>query len=735
MKQLKAFQKSGKWGYRDRETDEILIPAKYEDISPSLEDLIPGPESKFAPDMSFCNPVVRVKRNGKWGIRTVNDKKITPFIFNDVKRNFGLDFSTIAKLGNSWGVISKDGKLNVSFVYDDVELRNGTYCIKKNNKWGYVGSEEFAPQYDDVSPHTTFKVLMLNNKKGLANYEGQIIVPIIYEDIYTFPYALNTAGVKQGGKWQIISLHNQIPITATAYEDLSGLTDSKTIAVKQNGKWSLITLEGLSISDLQFDEIICHDTGFLLCRIGSKWGALDCKGVIILDFEYDNIDIDRIFDEKFNGITKILPPGTVEVRIEYDFKFTFKREGVNGEMIYSPFPYIILKIKGKAEIIDTAGKTIIPFIYDEIGIKQHGIERYDTLPACLNGKWGFINLQNETVIPFIYDRANYFRSDDGLALVSLNNRCGLMNFQGETVLPIIYDSIIRNFENGVASVQTGDKFIKIDRGGKVVKYKDYKPCKRTIKKPFEKIPVRLTIENFPYLQHYFDEHPDEYEHFIRYAEAGRDMGRKAVMHHLIELFLKYYDRNEEKASIPYQMLITVMDEYEEEEKAYRINASLVNRMRHFYPDYPLIPDDMWKRTKIWDMVLQWTFPTLSMDMIKKYRKDEKKCAALCYGLWVRVGFDDGFFYRRWSQEETKLAVDLSLDDSGFWQRADCWGRPVIKFKPAPNKYHHAITLSVEDNPQILTKYPQYEISEDEIYKIKQFVKLNKEKILEICKER
>ena len=39
MKQLIAYSENGKWGYRDKETNEILIPALYDEINPSLDEL------------------------------------------------------------------------------------------------------------------------------------------------------------------------------------------------------------------------------------------------------------------------------------------------------------------------------------------------------------------------------------------------------------------------------------------------------------------------------------------------------------------------------------------------------------------------------------------------------------------------------------------------------------------------------------------------------------------------
>jgi hypothetical protein len=177
------------------------------------------------------------------------------------------------------------------------------------------------------------------------------------------------------------------------------------------------------------------------------------------------------------------------------------------------------------------------------------------------------------------------------------------------------------------------------------------------------------------------------------------------------------------------MIITVLTEYYEEENIFPEEMPFEQQMELFHPKCAFAFDDIWKRTCIFDAVLQWNFPSISMEVIEKYGTDNEKCAALCYGLWIRVGFDDGFFYRRLSKKETGLAVDLYLDDSGFWRRKDCWGRPVIKFQSSVNKHHHFITLSLNYNPQILTRYPQYKLTEGEISEIKQYVRQNRKRLL------
>jgi hypothetical protein len=80
-----------------------------------------------------------------------------------------------------------------------------------------------------------------------------------------------------------------------------------------------------------------------------------------------------------------------------------------------------------------------------------------------------------------------------------------------------------------------------------------------------------------------------------------------------------------------------------------------------------------------------------------------------------------------------LPVNIYLNDTGSWAQSGHWKR--IKFQP--DKSDRAITrnmvpMSIDDDPKILIKNPQLSLDSKEIEQVKNFVKNNKELLLQLC---
>jgi hypothetical protein len=266
------------------------------------------------------------------------------------------------------------------------------------------------------------------------------------------------------------------------------------------------------------------------------------------------------------------------------------------------------------------------------------------------------------------------------------------------------------------------------------------------------------INEYPYLANYFKKNPGESDDFIKYAEIGEQMGRKSVLHHLIDIYNDYYGKwefeyafieeikyknytsgreNRDWICIPYTMIyyLYLLLAFDEAETRFLENLSFGEAMNHFNSKAGKNFDDMWERTAFFDTIAEIDFPIIAMKLMKKYLHDKDKYAALCFGLWERMGFNDGFLYRCISKSETGLPVDIFIDDSGVWGAKECWNRPIIKFKPYKSDERsnfRLIPMTLDDNPEILFKNPLMELTDEEVGLIKKFVILNKDWILELC---
>jgi hypothetical protein len=84
------------------------------------------------------------------------------------------------------------------------------------------------------------------------------------------------------------------------------------------------------------------------------------------------------------------------------------------------------------------------------------------------------------------------------------------------------------------------------------------------------------------------------------------------------------------------------------------------------------------------------------------------------------------------KKRSGLPVNLYLDDSKSWSRTGHWKR--IKFQPnkgdSPDT-RSMIPMSIDENPEILVKAPKMSLSAKEVEQIKNFVRLNKELLLQL----
>ena len=97
--------------------------------------------------------------------------------------------------------------------------------------------------------------------------------------------------------------------------------------------------------------------------------------------------------------------------------------------------------------VDSAGKPVIPFQYEELGIKELA-KGQSTIPVKKNGLWGLIDITGEIIIPFQYEDLgikkelffySYFDKGEAAIPVKKDGKWGFIDLMGNPVLPFIYD--------------------------------------------------------------------------------------------------------------------------------------------------------------------------------------------------------------------------------------------------------------------------------------------------------
>jgi len=148
-----------------------------------------------------------------------------------------------------------------------------------------------------------------------------------------------------------------------------------------------------------------------------------------------------------------------------DGKAGFKNElnEIVFEAIYST--HYVTWVRGFAALgkdnkwgfIDTTGKIVVPFIYEE---SKDFSEGYAAVKK--DGKWGFINTRNDMVIPFYYSDARFFK--EGYAAVAKDGEWGFIDLTNSLKIAYRYEYAF-DFSESIAAVEMKGLWSYINKEG------------------------------------------------------------------------------------------------------------------------------------------------------------------------------------------------------------------------------------------------------------------------------
>jgi hypothetical protein len=235
----------------------------------------------------------------------------------------------------------------------------------------------------------------LDDKWGLINFEGNVVVPFIFDDM---------RGIQDDLIWVMI-----------------------------NNKIGFIDMEGNETVPIIYDSLSnFYDGAALFSRDGVS-GFVDAFGnEIVLPENWRVVSDSDFFSEGLTAVENngllgfINKSGDLVIPFEYHFRYTVpgplastvvaRYDFIDG---YAVVPINYRFYHYKYGVIDIEGNTVIPFIYNHIRLFSEGLAA-----AEIDGKWGFIDTQGNAVVPFDYDYVWNFSEE--LAWVMLDGKWGLI---------------------------------------------------------------------------------------------------------------------------------------------------------------------------------------------------------------------------------------------------------------------------------------------------------------------
>jgi hypothetical protein len=354
---------------------------------------------------------------------------------------------------NKWGFCDSTGVTTIPCTYEWVELfSEGIAAAGMNDKSGFIsknGKTAIPFEYDEVeSFHKGLAQVKRKDKVGLTDRAGHLVVPIIYDEISDFYDA--RAVVVRDGKYGYIDMFGT-EVIPCHYEKAGDFSEGYAYVV-DSAKYGFIDHSGNKLTECIYEWVESFDHGTARFSMNGKFGLRSVnKEIVPPVYTFISPFVEGyamvVADDKCGYIRR---DGSfaVPVMYEYDKNLVGESNFHNG--------LVRVKNKGKAGMIDTTGKTIVPFEFDDILPFENGLA-----PVRKKDKWGFIDIKDRLVIPFKYDRAGTFK--DGLAFVKEEELTGAINTKEKEIVAPQFQSI--TFLNDHLYVNDGNGFGLMDKQG------------------------------------------------------------------------------------------------------------------------------------------------------------------------------------------------------------------------------------------------------------------------------
>lgn len=415
--QYDVFEENGKVGLKN-EQGQVLIPAQYEALGWS--------DYKF----SLIDKVTGFKHNGKWGLISLNNHRITKAEYEELLP--GESSLIIARkksplsLRLAYGCINTAGKEVIPFQYDGIKISSlrGIVISRTGNQFKYglidltnkviisisysfifpLGSLRYAVEnadkkiaiFSDAGKQLTdftidslsvfnknLAVIYQNQKQGLIDRDGQVKVEAKYREIQIVDEG--NLQVRESDEWSFISGQNQIAKSVRA-DSIVPMTKD-LFKVRNANNVRLTNADFQSIDEGPFNHIGNFNKGKAVIAKNNKLGLIRNNGSVLINPLYTNL----IWNDQYI-LASVKPDGKVKWLL-LDSLGKQKTPRLYDNI--QPFNGIFFPVKNKNHwgAVDITGKEIIACVYDSM-IQSKG----DHIAVKFRGHYGIIKLNEEWVV-------------------------------------------------------------------------------------------------------------------------------------------------------------------------------------------------------------------------------------------------------------------------------------------------------------------------------------------------
>ena len=422
--QILRYNADGKYG---------LISITGNEITPAIYDSIETLEYK--------DGILKVKKDGKYGLIDINGNEIVEAEYNSISTDGYYNSDTkydkagyIVNIrtdeGYRYGYINYKGRKILDTMYTNIkritELKddNSVYLITYNNgKAGVIknGQTVIENEYENIEFDATNKIFILqkNAKQGVYDLEGDMILPIQYDDIIFAGKYLNAT---KDGKLLVFDVTGTLQ-NEESYKSLDQVADGKySITTNRNNQYGVIDANKTTILENKYSYIEYAFDDYFIVSLDGKLGVIDANNNVIIPVEKDIV-------QNIKGTNMIQVIDSRTNTSEFYNKKMEKVETQSDARIYIKDKYIEV----------ASNNNIVYFDFDGNKKESNEIFKENKIFAKQkDGKWGYVDKDGNIIVEFKYEMTTNI-NEYGFGAVKLNGKWGVIDQDGKIIKEPAYE--------------------------------------------------------------------------------------------------------------------------------------------------------------------------------------------------------------------------------------------------------------------------------------------------------
>lgn len=370
-----------------------VVNSKNEEIFTEYEKVEALENYDEAQNVWYEENVLKVQKDGKWGLIDLNGKEILKPEYNSISTLKGIKNSLIIEKNGLFGLVNNKGIKILEPNYMEIlnfgdDYKNGYITVSQENKYGLVN---------------------ISGNKVLENKYEKI------ENIYSEKYFV----IRESGKQKLINKEEKEVLT-DGFDEITQIANQGVVFTK-NKKYGLMDFTSNVLIDAEYEKLEEINTDIFAATKDGKVGAIDKDknekipftyvsvtynkkaGVYIADdSSYISSIIDNNFDVKLIGILSEIniDNGFLKLKVDDTYKYyNFKFEEKTNQDILVTNKLFTSKKDGKYGFVDAKGNVVVDYIYDD----AQEANKYGYAAVKKDGLWGAIDKQGNVVIEPHYD--------------------------------------------------------------------------------------------------------------------------------------------------------------------------------------------------------------------------------------------------------------------------------------------------------------------------------------------